>query len=154
MCSVKKVIWKIMQNSQENTRGRISFLNKVACWPAKNTFSHRTSPVAASVWIHVLIFTYQSNWNSRKSYECKLWSVVTLKKHLSQFWSSHRMCSVRRVVFRNFAKFTGKHLCHTTPLAECFGHFWDYSIVIIWFHISLISCHWSLFIPLKTSENL
>ena len=25
--------------------------------------------------------------------------------------SSHRRCSVRRVVFRNFAKFTGKHLC-------------------------------------------
>ena len=27
--------------------------------------------------------------------------------------SSHRICSVRKGVLRNFAKFTGKHLCHS-----------------------------------------
>ena len=27
------------------------------------------------------------------------------------FRSSHRRCFVKRVVYRNFAKFTGKHLC-------------------------------------------
>ena len=27
------------------------------------------------------------------------------------FRSSHRKCSVKKVVLRNFAKFTGKHLC-------------------------------------------
>ena len=29
------------------------------------------------------------------------------------FRSSHRRCSVRKVVLRNFAKFTGKHLCQS-----------------------------------------
>ena len=27
--------------------------------------------------------------------------------------SSHRMCSVQKCALRNFAKFTGKHLCHS-----------------------------------------
>ena len=42
-CSVKKVFLEISQNSQENTCTRDSFLIK-----SKNTFSYRTSPVAAS----------------------------------------------------------------------------------------------------------
>ena len=29
----------------------------------------------------------------------------------SSFRSSHRRCSVKKGVLRNFAKFTGKHLC-------------------------------------------
>ena len=29
----------------------------------------------------------------------------------SQYRSSHRRCSVRKGVLRNFVKFTGKHLC-------------------------------------------
>ena len=28
-------------------------------------------------------------------------------------WSSHQRCSVRKGIFRNFAKFTGKHLCQS-----------------------------------------
>ena len=31
----------------------------------------------------------------------------------TSFRSSHRRCSVRKGVFRNFAKFTGKHLCQS-----------------------------------------
>ena len=27
--------------------------------------------------------------------------------------SSHQRCSVRKGILRNFAKFTGKHLCHS-----------------------------------------
>ena len=59
MCSVKKVFLKISQNSQENTCARVSFLRPATlltqvfscefCEISKNTFSYRTSPVAASV---------------------------------------------------------------------------------------------------------
>ena len=68
-CSVKKVFLEISQNSQENICARISFLIKLQssglqlykkrgsdtvfsckfCEISKNTFSHRTPPVAASV---------------------------------------------------------------------------------------------------------
>ena len=57
-------------------------------------------------------------------------------KFLSCLRSSHRRCSVRKGVLRNFAKFTGKHLCQSlffnktpfftslffyrTPLGGCF----------------------------------
>ena len=64
-CSIKKVFLKISQNSQENTCVRVSFLIKVqaeawnfiktntlaqvfSCEILKNTFFHRTPPVAAS----------------------------------------------------------------------------------------------------------
>ena len=69
-CSVKKVFQEISQNSQENTCVRV-FFNKVAgtcnfikketltqvfscefCEIYKNTFFHRTPPVAASETIH------------------------------------------------------------------------------------------------------
>ena len=67
MCSVKKVFLEISQNTQENTCARVSFLTKLQacnfikketlaqvfscefCEIPKNTFSHRTPPVAASV---------------------------------------------------------------------------------------------------------
>ena len=65
-CSVKKVLLEILQNSQENTRARDSFLIKLQlnfiekeslaqvfscefCEISKNTFFYRTSLVAASV---------------------------------------------------------------------------------------------------------
>ena len=35
------------------------------------------------------------------------------EKHFRTSWSSHWMCSVRKGVLRNFAKFTGKHLCQS-----------------------------------------
>ena len=66
--------------------------------------------------------------------------------------SSHRTCSVKKGVFRNFAKFTGKHLCQSlflnktagltffrTPLGDSFwtvklfsSQHWDYFIT--YFH--------------------
>ena len=58
-CSVKKVFLEILQNSQENTCTRVSFLVKrrlghnvfscELCEISKNTYSYRTPPVAASV---------------------------------------------------------------------------------------------------------
>ena len=59
MCSVKKVFLKILQNSQENTCARASFLIKLqasdlfSCEFYKifqNTFFQRIQPVAASVY--------------------------------------------------------------------------------------------------------
>ena len=53
-CSVKTVILKILQNSQENTCVRVSLLIKLHvfsyefCEIFKNTFFYRTPPVAAS----------------------------------------------------------------------------------------------------------
>ena len=32
--------------------------------------------------------------------------------------SSHRRCSVRKYILGNFAKFTGKHLCHSVFLIK------------------------------------
>ena len=57
-CSVKKLLLEILQNSQEKTCPRVSFLIKVTlaqvffcefCEISKNSFSYRTPPVAASV---------------------------------------------------------------------------------------------------------
>ena len=61
-CSVKEVLLEILQNSQENTCNRVSFLIKFIkketlaqmffwefCEIFKNTFSYRAPPVAASV---------------------------------------------------------------------------------------------------------
>ena len=47
--------------------------------------------------------------------ECqKQKSICILKDFIDR--SSHRKCSVRKGVLRNFAKFTGKHLFITSPL--------------------------------------
>ena len=73
-CSVKKVFLEISQNSQENTCARVFFLIKLRASPcsfikketlaqvlsceffeiSKNTFCHRTPPVAASESLYSL----------------------------------------------------------------------------------------------------
>ena len=77
-CSVKKVLWEISQNSQENTCSRACFLIKLHaetcnfikketrsqifscdfCAISKNTFLHRTPLVAAYESILVLTFFF------------------------------------------------------------------------------------------------
>ena len=70
-CSVKNIFLEISQNSQENTCSWVSFLIKlqalVCIFPysdwirkdtSKNTFSYRTSPVAASVQ------SFNSTWET------------------------------------------------------------------------------------------
>ena len=60
-------------------------------------------------------------------------SELTLEEYIT-FKSSHQRCSVKKGVLKNFAKFTGKHLCqslffnkvaggtffHKTPLDDWF----------------------------------
>ena len=41
-----------------------------------------------------------TSWNSQQDYLCA-------------YRSSHRTCSVKKLVLRNFAKFTRKHLCQS-----------------------------------------
>ena len=36
-----------------------------------------------------------------------------LNKNLTKFRNSHQMCSLKKGVLRNFAKFTGKHQCQS-----------------------------------------
>ena len=67
-CSVEKMFLKTSQNSQKNPCARVSFLVKLLaqvfscefCKIFKNTFFHRTPPVAASA-NNELLLTYLSN---------------------------------------------------------------------------------------------
>ena len=72
--SVEKMSLQISQNSQENTRARVSFLIKlqVFCKISKNTFSYRTPPVAASTGAE-----YKVKWISNSEWrECSTKAVV------------------------------------------------------------------------------
>ena len=42
-----------------------------------------------------------------------LYTIHRMKWIINTYWSSHRRYSVRNFFFRNFAKFTGKHLCES-----------------------------------------
>ena len=65
--SVKKVLLEISQNSQENTCTRVSFLITLqAC--SKNTFLHRTPPVAASVFNQILL-NYDQNIRNNNNFD-------------------------------------------------------------------------------------
>ena len=83
------------------------------------------TPLSASatlIWKPVNWFAQQINWlvsiwgqhwhlikNNNETYLPFL--VNRIRVHIHQKGSSHRRCSVRKVVLRNFAKFTGKHQC-------------------------------------------
>ena len=43
----------------------------------------------------------------------KLIKTTRAEIDITKYRSSHRRCSVRKGVLRNFAKFTGKHLCQS-----------------------------------------
>ena len=68
---------------------------------------------------------FQVCWTSR---DCSFWNIISLLKiilnslqkifhnsipwnHAEIFRSSHQRCSIKKSIVRNFAKFTGKHLC-------------------------------------------
>ena len=67
-CSVKKVFLEILQNSQENTCARVSFLIKLQvsgcefCEISKNTFFHRTPLIAASVCLQQKHLFWLNQW--------------------------------------------------------------------------------------------
>ena len=64
--------------------------------------------------------TYSFNWkNKNQIYSHMFFYIATtignayMTQKIPMYRSSHRRCSVRKSVVRNFAKFTGKHLCQT-----------------------------------------
>ena len=69
------------------------------CEISKNTF------FAEHVWMTASIFFSQTEYQAKKS-----WALNILKK-IDR--SSHRRCSIRKGVLRNFAKLTRKHLCRS-----------------------------------------
>ena len=98
---------------------------------------------------------------------------LTIKSYLNKlskmfiFRSSHRMCSIKKGILRNFSKFTGKHLCQSLffnkvaachfikkeTLAQVFScEFWEISKNIFFTeHVCLDDC---FFILNKNSVRL
>ena len=52
-------------------------------------------------------------YHLRRSWAMELIAAVGTKLESTFLRSSHRRCSVRKDVLKNFAKFTGKHLCQS-----------------------------------------
>ena len=145
----KKVFLEILQNSQESTCVRVSFLIKLQAWglrratllkkgrvfscefyeTSKNSFFYRIPLVAASedyfLW---------RGFESVRAQWTNCFNIFMIKiSCLYEKKSSHRRCSVRKDVLRNFTKFTGntcarvsgcnfftEHFFYRTPLEECF----------------------------------
>ena len=85
MCSVKKVLLEISQNSQENTCARVSFIRKETlfscefCEVSKNTFFYIKLLVAASDSHHVL-FLFEVTGKTKKQKRSKLVIKKATKK--------------------------------------------------------------------------
>ena len=127
-CSVKKVFLEISQSSQENTCARVSFLIKLKAWGefceiSKNSFFYRTPPLAAS---EICKYSYRivaklfilDVCRGPGYFSDKEWIASTCKVR-----SSHRRCSVKKAVLRNFTKFTGKlwHRCFPANFVKFLG---------------------------------
>ena len=99
---------KILQNSQENTCARASFLIKKSCLrPAtllKRRLWYRCSPVNFVKILRTPISIEHLQWLllslNIMIYKSSLW--------LSRSRSSHQRCSIKIAVLKNLAKFTGK----------------------------------------------
>ena len=50
-----------------------------------------------------------------------IFRIIYITKY-ADFRSRHRRCSIRKGVLRNFAKFTGKHLCQSLLLKKRLWH--------------------------------
>ena len=61
--------------------------------------------------------------NEVKHKQCLTANVLLHLIHFNtqRYRSRHRRCSLRKGVLRNFAKFTGKHLCQSLFLNEVAG---------------------------------
>ena len=60
------------------------------------------------VQLPAVVFILCDNWMTLLFVKAYCYSEIYLT---AMFRSTHRRCSVRKGVLRNFAKFTGKHLC-------------------------------------------
>ena len=61
MCSKKKVFLEISQNSQENTRARVSILIKLQAWGLQETL-HRCFPVSFAKFLKIHFLTEHLRW--------------------------------------------------------------------------------------------
>ena len=105
------------------------------CKISKNTFLHRTPLVAVSeyqssssnYWVNEVVKTW-SKWWSERICECTVLVYLVEVTVLSvifflclstqSFRSSCPKVFFRKIVPRNFAKFTGKHLCQVSFLIK------------------------------------
>ena len=84
-----------------------------------STTSYRKTPFKIA-FFEITLFIACFDFSSWKIYiERFLWSATVLPSWLfwiatvNILWGSYRSCSVIKGVLRNFAKFTGKHLCRS-----------------------------------------
>ena len=84
-CSVKKVFLEILQNSQENTCGRVSFLNKVAgevfscefwCFPVNSAKFLRTPFLTEHLWWLLL---YKCDYFKQLQEHVLFYSTTTIR---------------------------------------------------------------------------
>ena len=50
---------------------------------------------------------------ARKGLMRSSWVLVSIFNRLPKNRNSHRKCSTQKIVLKNFAKFTGRHLCQS-----------------------------------------
>ena len=132
--SDEKVYLKISQNFQENTCAGVFFKQSSDEGLKKNSSREKSTDC--------------SQYYDQLLERCFLFNLSFLNKVEEQqntcFRSSHQRCSIIKGVPRNFAKFTGKHLCqglffnkvaglslfYRTPANECFWCFNCYTLKI------------------------
>ena len=89
MCSVKNVFLEILQNSQENTS---------------------VTPATLSKRVSGKVFSCECCKISKNTFFQRT-PMVAASERNKKDRSSHQRCSIKKGVFRNFTKFTGKYLC-------------------------------------------
>ena len=102
-CSVKKVLSEILQNSQENTCARASFLIKLQA---------KKEPSCTCVLLWILQIFQEHLFLQNTSVSC-FWELPSFGKFVTEmliFRSSRSQMFFKIGVPKNFAIFTGKHL--------------------------------------------
>ena len=94
MYSIKKVLLRISQYSQENT-----------CVGTTQLFSCEYYKIFKTTFFEEHLRTAVS----------ATWKILQMKMNKVSFdsRSSHQRCSIKKGALKNFAKFTGKHLCQS-----------------------------------------
>ena len=84
---------------------------KFDCW-----IQHILISVDTRFQLKLAIMIFWNKFAPKRVFPVK----CSTKEH---YRSSHQRCSVRKSVFRNFTKFTGKHLCQSLFLNKLLGAF-------------------------------
>ena len=78
--------------------------------------------VVHKILVHLFLYTFLSIFPDSLFKHIRSQHVnVTSSKWRQKRRSSHRRCSVRKGILRNFAKFTGKHLCQSLCFNKVVG---------------------------------